>query len=385
MADKLAAHIPYERQQDPMSNRMCGPAALCMVYRSFGIDCSQAELAPKVTRSGPLGNEGARTYLLAQDALARGLSAIVFRARDPLRTLRACQNRPLRLILNHRLRLQSPIGHFTVSVRVGDEHVVVHDPQVGPNTRIDQMDLLKLWRPLGRDSEIVGNVLVAFAQGRQPAAPCPKCGSTIPDTIACPGCCQPVPLQPATVLGCMNVSCSERAWETLFCPYCDADLMAAPAKDSSRAPAAPPAATDEAEKIQSLNQEIDKFLALLLAANNGRPVRGMESQFKQIRELQNELRDLPKKEAARRQAQAAQAPPTLPPTPAPPPGSDAAKSPERQPVDWNALGLTLLKDLGLIGADRFQLKHSRHSRQGPHETPGTLEARELQKKRGTWK
>ncbi len=366
MAENLTGGIPYERQQDPMSNRMCGPAALCMVYRSFGIDCSQAELAAKVARPGPLGNEGARTYLLAQDALARGLSAIVFRARDPLRTLRACQNRPLRLILNHRLRLQSPSGHFTVPVRMADEHVVVHDPQIGPNTHIDQGDLLKLWRPLGPDSEIAGNVLVAFAQGRQAAVPCPKCGSTIPDAIPCPGCGQPVPLQPATVLGCIKASCPERAWETLFCPYCDADLIAAPAKESSRAPSAPPAETDEAEKIQSLNQEIDKFLALLLAANNGRPVRGLESHFKQIRELQNQLREIPKTEAARRQAQAAPAPPAA----APPPAPGAAKPPERRPVDWNALGRAILKDLGFIRNDKYQWKLPDMARPGAKPTPG---------------
>ena len=41
---------PYERQGDPTSNRMCGAAALCMVYGSFGATWTQAELWPRIGR-----------------------------------------------------------------------------------------------------------------------------------------------------------------------------------------------------------------------------------------------------------------------------------------------------------------------------------------------
>ena len=81
MAASTVLDIPYERQSDPASNRMCGAAALCMVYRSLGMSCSQAEIAAKLPRLEPYANAGSRTYLLAQDALTRGLSAIVLRAR----------------------------------------------------------------------------------------------------------------------------------------------------------------------------------------------------------------------------------------------------------------------------------------------------------------
>src|SRR5262249_44289691 len=138
------------------SNRMCGAAALCMVYRSFGLRATQAELAPRLRGPGAARDAAARSYLLAQDALARGLSAVVFRARDPLRSLRQGQGRPVRLILNHHLNFTAPTGHFTVLIRVAEQEVVVHDPQRGANTRLLLSDLLKLWRPPAGMSEISG-------------------------------------------------------------------------------------------------------------------------------------------------------------------------------------------------------------------------------------
>ena len=36
--------IPYEKQADPQTGRMCGAACLSMVYRSFGKEVPQAEI-----------------------------------------------------------------------------------------------------------------------------------------------------------------------------------------------------------------------------------------------------------------------------------------------------------------------------------------------------
>jgi hypothetical protein len=361
MPDSTALDIPYERQTDLMSNRMCGAAALCMVYRSFQVSCTQAELAIRLTRPGPTGYMGIRTNLLAQDALARGLSALVLRARDPLRSLKACHQRQLRVILNHRLYLGSPSGHFTVLVDFKGEVVIVHDPQAGPNTRLLQSDLLKLWRPGGGIAEITGNVLIVLAKGPQPAGPCPRCGGVVPDAVACAGCEQLIPLQPAAVLGCMNPSCPERAWESLFCPQCDAELLAAPAKevrgpaaapasepaavpapkpDGSRPPPAAPAAPDsDPLKILALSQQIDQFLELMVAGSKGRRLPGLDKQIATIRQLQAEMLDLQNKGTA--------APPlpepSLPPAPAaaqPPP------RPPRPPVDWDALSRQLVEESG---------------------------------------
>ncbi len=342
MPDGTVLDIPYEKQIDPTSRRLCGAAALCMVYRSFGLDCSQAELATKVTTPAPSGNEAARTYLLAQDALTRGLSALVLRAKDPLRTLKRCQHPQLRAILNHRPQRESPNGHFTVLVEVAGDMVVVHDPLSGPNRRVPQRDLLDLWRPLVGGSEITGQVLVALAKDSPAAAPCPTCGGIIPETIVCSGCRKAVALRPATVLGCLNPACLERAWETVFCPFCDSSLFAA----AGKAPGSPTMAEDDDDpcKLKPLSQELDKFLALLLGANKGRPVPGTESQLTKLRELQTKMLTLQEKEAAERQARAAQPPPQ--PLPPPP----VAEPPPRPLVDWNELGRKLCTELFGDGA-----------------------------------
>jgi Peptidase C39 family len=364
MPDTTPVDIPYERQTEPSSNRMCGAAALSMVYRSFGIRCSQAELWARLTDPVASTNVGARSYLLANDALSRGLSALVLRAKDPLRTLENCHVRQLRAILNHRPRRDSSNGHFTVLVDFVADQVVVHDPLAGPNTHILKSDLLELWQPLAGASEITGNVLVVVSRDRQSAPPCHQCGKAIPETIDCPGCGQSIALRPASVLGCITPICPERAWETLFCPRCDAVLMAAP-QDSrgSRGPkpsetgsaqgSKPQKNDDDPMKIVSLNQEIDKFLALLLSVNHGRPVPGAEQYFTAIRQVQTELLDLQKQQAAELRAKPAQPPPPRPPEPAPapkpapPPEPVAAEPPPRPPVDWNELARKLIEEIGV--------------------------------------
>ena len=198
MAGSTPHGIPYERQIDPASNRMCGAAAMCMVYRSFGISCSQAELAAKLTLPAPYANAGARTYLLAQDALTRGLSAIVLRAQDPLKTLRICRSRALRAILNHRPRPESSHGHFTVLVDFEGDDVIVHDPLAGPNTHIRETEVLRLWQPTG-DGSVTGNVLIVLGRDQQFAAPVsPMWRHSIPESITCPGCSEQISLRPAS-------------------------------------------------------------------------------------------------------------------------------------------------------------------------------------------
>ena len=87
------SEIPYERQA---AGKMCGAAALHMVYASLGTPVPQWELWPSVTG----GHECARTRLLCADALARGLSSVILEARDPWQTLQSCQSQQARVVLN---------------------------------------------------------------------------------------------------------------------------------------------------------------------------------------------------------------------------------------------------------------------------------------------
>lgn len=264
------ATIPYERQADPQTSRMCGAACLCMVYRSFGKEVPQSEIWPAISKVNQLGNLASTTHLMAQDALNRGLAAVAIQARHPLQALRLCHENGIRAILNHRLQANSAAGHYTVMVDLDSNHVVLHDPSLGPSRRISQAELLALWQPHFSNSEIIGNVLIAIASDPPPAPPCRFCHTLTPPSIDCPRCKKPIGLRPSFVLGCMKQDCIARMWSHICCPACDfmvdsglqpAEAGApdgrAPAGSSPLAEAAEP--TTEPPNLNKLFEEMDKF------------------------------------------------------------------------------------------------------------------------------
>ena len=213
--------IPFEEQEHTTADRMCGAASLCMVYRSFGNGGSQRRIWERIARPDREGKRAARTNLLAVNALHHGLSAVVVRASAPWQTLVKCAAGGVRVVLNHRLAADSPLGHYTVLVKIQDRHVVLHDPQFGPNRRLTRDELLDLWRPINGRCEIVGHILVAIVQPNEDSAACGLCGTAAPKSVFCPGCNSTIPLQPTAALGCALKDCPARTWRYLFCPYCD--------------------------------------------------------------------------------------------------------------------------------------------------------------------
>jgi len=216
-----AAAIPFEMQSDPQTNRACGAACLSMVYRSFGKEVPQAKIWPAIAKENRLGSLASTTHLMAQDASSRGFRALAVQARHPLQALKLCRESGIRAILNHRLNRSVPTGHFTVLVDIDGKDVFLHDPFLGPSRRLSHAELLELWQPRFPNSEIVGNVLIGIADQPTLANSCWLCQSTIPATVECPNCKKPVALQPNTVLGCMNTDCVTRIWEYICCPFCD--------------------------------------------------------------------------------------------------------------------------------------------------------------------
>src|SRR5437868_12294264 len=91
--------IPFESQRTAPDPRMCGAAALCMVYRSFGLPADQGEVWKQVACSRQ-GRRLARTQPLCKDALRRGLSALILEARDPWAALRNCAAHAVQVVLN---------------------------------------------------------------------------------------------------------------------------------------------------------------------------------------------------------------------------------------------------------------------------------------------
>ncbi|MCS6860606.1 MAG: phytochelatin synthase family protein [Abditibacteriales bacterium] len=224
--------IPYEKQEDTKTQRTCGAAALAMIYRSFGLGGSQAEIWREVATPAPKRRWFFRqrwftqTHRLCAHALRCGLCAVTVRAKDPLRVLRLCCERSIRVILNHRQSLKSDEGHFTVLVDVTEENVVCHDPLKGPSLPFSHNDLLSLWMPRGKYCEITGRILIALTAAPSGKTSCAVCGAPIPNTVPCPRCAAEIPLQPTDVLGCVQETCPERLWEKVVCPHCDAAIAA---------------------------------------------------------------------------------------------------------------------------------------------------------------
>lgn len=215
------AAIPFEMQSDPQTSRGCGAACLSMVYRSFGKEIPQAEIWAAVAKENRFGSLASTTHLMTKDALSRGFSAVAIQARHPLHALRICRESGIRAILNHRLNHDSPAGHFTVLVDIDDRNVELHDPFLGPSQRLSHAELLELWQPGFSDSEIRGNMLIGVAAGQPVMPACELCGTPMLPAVECPQCKKPVLLQPAALLACMSSACIARIWNYVCCAFCD--------------------------------------------------------------------------------------------------------------------------------------------------------------------
>lgn len=348
--------IPYERQSDPEAGRTCGAACLSMVYRSFGKDVPQTEIWPAISKPNQFGSLASTTHLMTQDVLNRGLSAVAIQARHPLQALRLCHEGKIRAILNHRLQPDVGTGHYTVMVDLDDNSVVLHDPYFGPSQRVSAAELNALWQPRFPNAEIVGNVLIAIASDPPPPPACQFCHTVIPLSAVCPRCRKPINLRPAAVLGCINPRCIARMWNYICCPACDfmLDASAQPADgtgDAASADAAPRDAAVEPATLNRMFAEIDKFCS---------QIQSMPGAGKHV-ELQQQLEALKGTRTAVMQAlataavhvqthkdqlaaflQAANAR-----------GEEQRKKMSEvnapaTPLDGNALGRALLKDLGFI-------------------------------------
>lgn len=219
----FAVEVPYQRQ---FGADACGAAALAMVYASFGLPCIQQEIWPRTATVGLGRSPRTKTWLMCADALSLGFAAVTIKAREPWQILQSCAEQGIRAILNHRLSNEVPLGHYSVLVAIDDEHVELHDPQLGPSRSLSRDELLDLWGRRIGDREITGRILLAIDRPTLAPYACRSCGGAA-HSLTCPGCRQVVPVEPGIVLRCLDSVCGERTWEQLFCPHCDYALAPA--------------------------------------------------------------------------------------------------------------------------------------------------------------
>jgi hypothetical protein len=267
------AVLPYERQLEPNTTRTCGAACLSMVYRSFGLDVGQSEIAAAVSRPNRFGSVASTTHLMARDAAMRGFESVAVQVRHPLQTLRLCRDSGIRVVLNHRLSDDSATGHYSALVDIDDTGVILHDPFFGPSRQLSHGQLLELWQPRLPDSEIVGNILIAIAARPTAVPACRVCGGALPSSVDCPRCATRVDLQPAAVLGCIRPGCPGRLWNYVCCPACDFTWAFSPvvptvgesASPSSPEPRATATSDEDPLNLDRLFGELDRFCSRILS------------------------------------------------------------------------------------------------------------------------
>lgn len=354
--------IAYEKQADPQASRTCGAACLSMVYRSFGKEVAQNEIWAAISKRNRFGSLASTTHLMAKDALNRGLAAVAIQARHSLQALRLCQESGIQAILNHRLHANSAMGHYTVLVDLDASHVVLHDPSVGPSRRISQAELLALWQPQFSESEIIGNVLIAVAPNSSAAPECRFCHTLTPPSIDCPRCKEPIGLSPGAVLGCMKPDCIARMWSHICCPSCDfmVDSSAQRASNAATGSRTAPGAGSnhatagtaiELPNLNKLFEEMDKFCNQIRSTPGAANHAEIEKQFQVLTNAKAALKVALADSAVYAQMQkdrlAAFTQASEKRAERHRKNVEAINTPPA-PLDGNALGRALLKNLGFI-------------------------------------
>jgi hypothetical protein len=358
MSAAAAVVIPYEKQATELTGRACGAACLSMAYRSFGQQIGQTEIWPLIAKPNRFGQISSTTHLMVQDALNRGFSAVAIQARHPFQVLRLCQAAGIRAILNHRVRRDSTSGHYSVLVDIDRQDVLLHDPLFGAARRVSHAELAELWISQVSDSEIARGVVIALAPSKQPGVPsCEFCHTPMPLNVDCPRCTNPTSVRPAEVLGCVRDGCIARMWNWVCCPKCDHVFNFEPGAASANAAATHPSAAGPLNApprldVAKLFAAMDKFTSYVLSIPAGANNPDIQKQLEFVADSKEKFKVAYAQQMAHRTAIFGQLA-ALTESHKQQKEAQLKKIEElnapAQPLDGNALGRALLKNLRFIG------------------------------------
>ena len=192
----LLTEIPFVRQPAHSRDRMCGAAALAMLYRLWNPASHLADATlcgliwDRISTADERGGRFARCHRLAADACHAGIPAAAFQASQPWPALTAAWEANFPTIVNFRVNDDSPLGHFAILAAIDHHGVALHDPQHGPHQWLERESFLRNWQAAPLDSEIAGQgfVVASPPRGLSTGAsavrwidqPCPGCGGKFP-------------------------------------------------------------------------------------------------------------------------------------------------------------------------------------------------------------
>src|SRR4051794_8744769 len=120
--------IPYRKQETRWT---CGAASLRMVYASYGLEFSEAEVWA-ILKPNRNDRSGVSSSRLAWEAQRRGFPALAVQARHPWQMLTTCARLAIRAVFHQPLSRGSPRRHFSILAHADEGGIVLHDPQFGP-------------------------------------------------------------------------------------------------------------------------------------------------------------------------------------------------------------------------------------------------------------
>lgn len=211
---------PYEPQS--IGDGQCGASCVVMMLRAYGKLSDRAKVWKKIRQPRSGGGFYTTTRRITEFLLGRNLPSLAVRARDPFKMLQECKQHGVNAIVSTRLEESSGFGHYLVFVDCQADEVVVHDPAGTPNRRIHKQELATLQTPTDKH-EITARMLILVSNKALPAKSCMVCAKPTPQSITCQSCGSTISLSFPDLLGCVGVTCSNRRWEHIICPTCDAD------------------------------------------------------------------------------------------------------------------------------------------------------------------
>lgn len=128
--------VPYL----PQTEALCGGAAVAMVFRYWGDRHADVQqFAPLVDReAGGIADDVLVEAIRQRRWQANRLTGSIETIRD-----RLARGQPLVLLLEDRPGRY----HYVVAVGTDADHIIVHDPALGPSRRLAVDELLRAWKP----------------------------------------------------------------------------------------------------------------------------------------------------------------------------------------------------------------------------------------------
>lgn len=131
-------NTPYFRQEQ---DHWCAPACLQMIFKFYGQDISQQELAEKLHTNEEMGTDNADIARVVKEL---SLVATV-QTNAAWEDIQKYVDQDVPVIVNF-IEASEGGGHFAVVVAINEGELLVHDPWNGESFHIEKNEFISRWK-----------------------------------------------------------------------------------------------------------------------------------------------------------------------------------------------------------------------------------------------